>query len=143
MLGFAKPQPNLPRRAIALALQKDGWTITHDPLTIDLADGQLQVDLGAERLIAAQKDHEHIAIEVKSFTAPSATSEFHTALGQYLNYRVVLKLKEPERILYLAVSLEIYESFFSRQLPQLSLQEYQLKILVFDPKEEEIVQWIN
>jgi XisH protein len=125
------------------ALQNEGWTITHDPLTIDLADGQLQVDLGAERLIAAQKDNEQIAIEIKSFTAPSATSEFHTALGQYLNYRVVLKLKEPKRLLYLAVPLEIYQSFFFRQLPQLSLKEYQLKIVIFDPKHKEIVQWIN
>ncbi|MGF1519728.1 MAG: element excision factor XisH family protein, partial [Nodosilinea sp.] len=34
---------------VKAALQKDGWAITHDPLTIDLADGQLQIDLGAER----------------------------------------------------------------------------------------------
>jgi hypothetical protein len=125
------------------SLQKDGWTITHDPLTIDLADGQLQIDLGAERLIMAQRNQEQIAIEIKSFTAPSAIFEFHTALGQYLNYRVVLKLKEPERVLYLAVSLEIYDSFFCRQLPQLSLQEYQLKLIVFDPEQEEILRWIN
>lgn len=57
---------------VRLALQKDGWTITHDPLSIDLADGQLQIDLGAERLIAAQKQDEIIAIEIKSFVAPSA-----------------------------------------------------------------------
>jgi hypothetical protein len=128
---------------VKLALQKDGWTITHDPLTIDLSDGQLQVDLGAERLIGAQKDDEKIAIEIKSFASPSATSEFHMALGQYLNYRVALKLKEPKRVLYLAVSLEIYESFFFRKLPQLSLQEYQIKLVIFDPKCEGIVQWIN
>lgn len=85
-----------------MALQKDGWTITHDPLSIDLADGQLQIDLGAERLIAAQKQDERIAVEIKSFVVPSAISEFHTALGQCLNYRVALKLKEPERVLYLA-----------------------------------------
>lgn len=47
---------------VRLALQKDGWTITHDPLSIDLADGQLQIYLGAERLIAAQKQDERIAI---------------------------------------------------------------------------------
>lgn len=129
--------------AVKVALQKDGWVITHDPLTVDLADGQLQVDLGAERLIAATKDKQQIAIEIKSFIAPSAISEFHTALGQYLNYRVALKLKEPERALYLGVSLEIYESFFGRQLPQLSLKEYQIKVVVFDPEDEVIMQWIN
>lgn len=127
--------------AVRLALQKDSWTITHDPLTIDLADGQLQVDLGAERLIAAQRQGEQIAVEVKSFIAPSAVTEFHTALGQFLNYRVALKIKEPQRVLYLAVPLETYKDFFSRQLPQLSIQEYQIKLLVFDPEQEVIVQW--
>ena len=129
--------------AVKVALQKDGWTITHDPLSIDLVDGQLQVDLGAERLLGAQRAGEQIAVEVKSFLAPSAVSEFHTALGQFLNYRVALKLKEPERILYRAVPLEVYESFFSRQLPQLTIHEYQLKLLVFDPEPEVIVQWRN
>lgn len=47
---------------VRLALQKDGWTITHDPLSIDLADGQLQIVLGAKRLIAAQKQDERIAV---------------------------------------------------------------------------------
>jgi hypothetical protein len=134
---------DLVHQAVKTALQKDGWTITHDPLTIDLNDGQLQIDLGAERLIAAQKQDQQIAIEIKSFTAPSAISEFHTALGQFLNYRVALKLKEPTRILYLAIPQEVYESFFSRQLPQLSIQEYQLKLIIFNPVSQVIVQWQN
>lgn len=137
------PARDIFHTAVKIALQKDGWVITHDPLTIDLADGQLQVDLGAERLIAAYKDKQQIAVEIKSFIAPSAISEFHTALGQYLNYRVALKVREPERLLYLGVSVEIYEGFFGRQLPQLSLQEYQIKVVVFDPANEVIVKWIS
>ena len=74
-------------------------------------DGQWQVDLGAERLLGVQHEGEQIAVAVKSFLAPSAVSEFHTALGQFLNYRVALKLKEPERRLYLAVPLEIMSLF--------------------------------
>lgn len=97
------PARDIFHKAVKIALQKDGWIITHDPLTIDLADGQLQVDLGAERLIAAYKDKQQIAVEIKSFIAPSAISEFHTALGQYLNYRVALKVREPERLLYLGI----------------------------------------
>jgi XisH protein len=134
---------DLVHNAVKHALQKDGWTITHDPLYIDLADGQLQIDLGAKRLIAARRDNELIAVEVKSFVAASAISEFHTALGQFLNYRVALKLKEPIRTLYLAIPVAVYEDFFSRQLPQLSIEEYQLKLLVFDPEIEEIIQWRN
>jgi len=59
----------------------------------------MAVDLGAEKLIAATKDHQKIAVEIKSFL--EAISEFHTALGQFLNYRAVLKRKDPDRVLFL------------------------------------------
>lgn len=87
-------------------------------------------------LIAAQRDNEKIAVEIKSFLVPSTLSEFHTALGQFLNYRIVLREKQPERVLYLAVNLETYNDFFSRQLPKLSIQEYRLKLIIFDAVQE-------
>lgn len=128
--------------AVVTALTEDGWTITHNPLTLDFGTRQLYVDLGAERLIAANRQDEKIAVEVKSFIAPSVVSEFHTALGQFLNYRLALKLKEPARVLYLAVPLEVYQDFFREELAQLSLREYGVKLLVFDPELEEIFQWL-
>ncbi len=87
------------------ALKKAGWTITHDPLYISFGGVQMQIDLGAERLIAAERDGEKIAVEVKSFLNTSAISDFHTALGQFLNYRAAIRAEEPERKLYLAVPL--------------------------------------
>ncbi|NET50444.1 MAG: fatty-acid oxidation protein subunit alpha, partial [Merismopedia sp. SIO2A8] len=90
--------------AVKAALRKDGWTITNDPLYLRLGDDQLRIDLAAERLIAAERGHQKIAVEVKSFLAPSAVAEFHTALGQFLNYRAVLQVQQPERKLYLAVT---------------------------------------
>ena len=51
--------------AVRNALIKDGWTITDDPFTIDFEDATLFADLAAERTIAAQKDNEKIAIEIK------------------------------------------------------------------------------
>jgi hypothetical protein len=129
---------------VRTALEKDGWNITHDPLIIGLSSGrQLRVDLGAEQLIAADKESERIAVEIKSFLAPSTISEFHTALGQFLNYRVALKVKEPERVLFLAVSVDTYNDFFGEEIAQLSVTEYRVKLLIFDPVREEIVKWIN
>jgi len=130
-------------QTVKIALQQEGWTITHDPLILELSSGRLEIDLGAEYLLAAQKDNTQIAVEVKSFLAPSTTSEFHSALGQFLNYRVVLKLKEPGRVLFLAVPAKVYRNFFSEELAQLSIVEYKVKLLVFDPEKEEIVQWIR
>ena len=125
------------------ALRNDGWIISHDPLYLKLGDDQLRINLGAERLISAQKGQEKIAVEVKSFLAPSVIAEFHTALGQFLNYRAVLQIQQPDRKLYLAVSTDIYQSFFRRDLPQLSIKIYQLKLIIFEPTNEVILQWIN
>ncbi len=41
--------------AVRRALIKDGWTITHDPLRLDWGGKDMYVDLGAERLLAAEK----------------------------------------------------------------------------------------
>ncbi len=88
------------------ALQKDGWQITHDPLSISVGGVSLSIDLAAEKLIAAEREGEKIAVEIKSFLErSSAISEFHTALGQFINYRGALKRRQPERVLYLAVPL--------------------------------------
>lgn len=126
---------------VKAALQKDSWVITHDPLVLELSSGRLEIDLGAERLIAAQRDYAQIAVEIKSFLAPSLTSEFHNALGQFLNYRVALKLKQPNRVLFLAVPVKVYRNFFSGELAQLSVAEYSVKLLIFDPEQEVIVKW--
>jgi XisH protein len=83
---------------VKTALIKDGWKVTADPLTLKFSTRyKLQIDLAAEALVAAEKDNQFIAVEVKSFLAPSAVSEFHTALGQLINYRIALRLKQPER----------------------------------------------
>ena len=125
------------------ALVQDGWTITHDPLPIDYGDVQMQIDLGAERLVAAERGGEKIAVEVKSFIAPSTISEFHTALGQFLNYRSALRINEPERIPYLAVPSETYEEFFRLRFILEVTQEHRLNLLVYDIEQEAVVQWIK
>lgn len=65
---------------VRTALEKEGWMITHDPYRIDLGFVDFYIDLGAERLIAATKDNEKIAVEIKTFLAASVISEFHIAI---------------------------------------------------------------
>ncbi|NEP22591.1 MULTISPECIES: element excision factor XisH family protein [unclassified Moorena] len=137
------PAKDIFHDVVKKALVQDNWVITHDPLTLDLRDRQLHIDLGAERLIGAQKENQQIAVEIKSFVSSSSVFQFHLALGQFLNYRIVLSLKQPQIVLYLAVPLSIYDDFFCEELPQLSIKEYEVKLLVFDPNQEVIVQWIN
>ncbi|BAZ79673.1 XisH protein [Sphaerospermopsis kisseleviana NIES-73] len=109
------------------ALEKEDWIITNDPLEIQFEEVKLKIDLGAERLIAAEKAGEKIAVEIKSFATNSPVSDFHTALGQFLNYQIALEEKEPERLLYLAVPVDVYETFFQSRLRVLQYNVIKLK----------------
>jgi hypothetical protein len=126
------------------ALIKDGWIITHDPFTIRISEAiKLQIDLAAENAIAAERNTEKIAVEIKSFIADSDISEFHTALGQYLNYCQAIEEQEADRALYLAVPIETYQDFFQLSFVQRALHRYQVKLIVYDPRCEEIRLWIK
>ena len=57
------------------SLQKDGWTITDDPLTIPYKGTEVLVDIGAERLLAAERDGKRIAVEVTSFIKSSVLQD--------------------------------------------------------------------
>ncbi|WP_341739277.1 element excision factor XisH family protein [Microcoleus sp. CAWBG640] len=130
--------------SVKSALLKDNWVITDDPLKLKFSeDDRLRIDLGAEKLLVAERGLQKIAVEVKSFLSESAMFDFHLALGQFLNYRLALRSLEPDRSLYLAVPIAAYNSFFSRALPQAAIAEYDLKLLVYDPTNEVIVEWID
>lgn len=125
------------------ALEKIGWIITNDPLNIQCGGVDIQIDLGAERLLAAEKNGEKIAVEIKNFVSASKISEFHMALGQFINYRTALRTEEPNRTLYLAVPLAIYNNFFNLPFIQTVVSENQLKLIVYNVESEEIEEWIN
>ena len=127
--------------AVKLALEKDSWLITDDPLIFLVDTIEFRLDLGAERLLGAEKEGEKIAVEIKSFLGKSAISEFHTALGQTLNYRSILRKEEPDRILYLAVNYEIYTAFFLIPVIQEIIAEHKLKLLIFESSKKEIILW--
>ncbi|MGB9632677.1 MAG: XisH family protein [Chloroflexaceae bacterium] len=129
--------------AVRNALTKEQWLVTDDPLIIQLGGVDLRIDLGAEKLIAAEREGEKIAVEIKSFVGPSAIADFHVALGQFLNYRLALEIQESDRILHLAAPEETYLTFFMLPFVQLAIQRYQLKLIVYEVATEEIVQWIS
>lgn len=127
---------------VKTALIRDGWTVTHDPLQLKVGGVDMEIDLGAERLLAAEREGTRIAVEVKSFLASaSAISEFHTALGQFINYRAALRREDPDRILYLAVPDLTYNGFFQLDFPASMLEENSVKLIVYDIKLEEITRW--
>ncbi len=137
------PTRDLFQEAVKHGLIKDGWTITADPLIVEFAGLDMSIDLGAEKLIAADRDNQQIAVEVKSFLGPSLLSDFHTAPGQFLNYRLALDEEHPRRILYLAVPVSAYATFFMLPLAQAAIQRHSLHLIVYDPETEALVRWIS
>jgi hypothetical protein len=129
--------------AVRLALEKEGWIITDDQLKIEAGGAKFEIDLGAERLLAAERGEEKIAVEIKTFLGDSPITDYHAALGQFLNYRLALELNNIDRVLYLAIPILVYEALFQREFLQISVERYQIQLIVYDPMNEVISQWIN
>ena len=126
------------------ALVKDGWTITHDPLIIPFGKRDLLVDIGAERLVAAERGGERIAVEIKSFVSRSAVQDLKEALGQFVLYTDALddSPADADRTLFLAIRQETYNDVFSDDAGQKLIQRGRVRLIVFDPVREEVQKWI-
>ena len=136
------PAKDLYHEAVKNALIKDGWTITHDPLTVEIEGDRLFIDLGAERVIAAEKGTRRIAVEIKTFGGPSPMTDMERAIGQYVLYRIFLKRTEPDRELYLAVPQDVLEDLFQRVPGQGFLEDEWGKVFGVDNESEEIKTWL-
>lgn len=126
---------------VKTALEKDGWKVTHDPFFLHVKPKRQEIDLGAEKVIVAERGSEKIAVEVKSFVNKSNLYDFYEALGQYISYRIGLRLQEPERTLYLAIPEKTYHALQNYTTVPLTIEEERLKIVIFDPLTSTIVQW--
>lgn len=125
------------------AIEQDGWTVTDDPLVLVLRQTLLKADLGAEKFFAAEKQGRKIAVEIKEFDSASVISELEKTIGQLQLYQWALEEQEPERQLFLAVSQDVYLKHFSKQIFQLAMQRNNIKLLVYDPMREEVLQWLH
>lgn len=136
------PAKDIYHDTVKNALVKDGWTVTHDPLKLKWGKKDLFIDLGAEQLLAAQKQESKIAVEIKSFVGRSDVADLENALGQYVLYHDILEEVSPERVLYLAIRDAIFQDLFEEPIGKLLLNKRRVKLIVFDPDKEEILRWI-
>ncbi|MEG4224844.1 element excision factor XisH family protein [Microcoleus sp. N9_B2] len=137
------PAKDIYHNNVRTALEKNGWTITNDPLPLKIGKRTLSVDLGAEKLFAAEKQGRKIAVEVKNFVSDSPVHDLEQAVGQYIVYEDILQRSEPERIIYLAIRAEVYAQIFSEPIKQILLENKRFKLIVFDSLKETIVRWID
>lgn len=111
-------------------------------IPIDGGVKTLFADLGAEKVIGAQKGNERIAVEIKTFQG-SILSNFHEALGQYLDYRDALKEQNDDRKVYLGIPDVIYEEMTEIPFVIRRIKQYDLKLVLVHIENEIITQWIN
>ncbi|MDQ2097902.1 MAG: element excision factor XisH family protein [Tychonema bourrellyi B0820] len=136
------PAKDVFHQIVISALKKDGWTIINDPLFLKLSrQTEFFIDLAADKLLIVERQKNQIAVEIKSFIGRSTIAEFHMAVGQYLNYRLALQKVGSARVLYLAVPQDTYREFFADSFVEEAVEQHQLKLIVFNPKQEEIVLW--
>lgn len=136
------PRKDIYHNAVKQALIKDGWTITHDPFSVKIGKKILQVDLGGEKIIAAEKGSRKIAVEIKSFVGASEVNDLQKAVGQYVMYLRIFSKINIHRMLYIAVPESAFESVFQIELGQLFLEDNFLNLIVFDEIQEVITRWI-
>lgn len=137
------PAKDLYHEVVKHALIKDGWAVTNDPLHLRYGGFDFYIDFGAEDLLGASKNGQKIAVEVKTFLGASSLRELHIAVGQLLNYRLVLTESEPERQLYLAIPEYVYNTLFETPFGKLVLERHQIHVIVFDEQQEVITQWLS
>jgi hypothetical protein len=127
---------------VRLALENENWIITDDPFNVKIEGGSgIEIDLGAEKFIAAEKENQKIAVEIKTFANASIINTFHQALGQYLDYRDALEEGEIARELFLAISVEVNNRIENFPFIMRRIEKYGLKIIVVDINSQTIVKW--
>ena len=124
------------------ALERDGWIVTHDPLKLSVRRRKLYVDLGAERLLAAEKGTQKITVGIKTFAGASDVRDLEEAVGQFVLYEHALRREDPERTLYLALPETAWQQVFLDALGEILIDDKVLRVVTFDPSKEEIVRWI-
>jgi hypothetical protein len=143
-----KKNKNMPKKdlfhdTVRIALESDGWTVTHDPLRLEWQGVVYMPDLAAERVLAAERGEEKIAVEIKTFIGQIFQHEFYETLGQYDSYTLALADLEPDRQLLLAVPLDAYLSFFQRQYVKTIIAAKNIKLLVYNTQNQTIALWIK
>lgn len=108
---------------------------------LELENRHFWIDIRARK----QNEHRIILVEVKVFEKmPSPIEYLMSSVGQYVVYRAIIEASENPQHLYMAVPFWAYQTgILNEAIGQLVIAKLQLKLIVFNLEDEEIVQWIE
>ena len=127
--------------AVRRALEKENWTITNDPFYVESGGVSVEIDMEAEKFIAAQKENVKILVEVKPLKNRSLLYDFHSAIGQYIDYQGIINDEKLEQILYLAIPETVYIEMQLKPFYERRLMDNHIKLVVVDIQNENIITW--
>ena len=128
---------------VKTALETEGWTVTDDPLYLKVGRIPIHIDIGAEKIIAAEKEGKKIAVEIKTFGMPSFITALYEAVGKYLIYSEALTYIKSDRTLYLAMPSKVYKEFCEEPIVKNTFQKYDVKIILYNQNSKDKMQWIK
>src|SRR3569832_1996582 len=81
-------------------------------------------------------------LKSRSFEATRQLLTQEQAIGQYVLYRLLLELVDPDREVYLAVADTTFDGIFSEPIGELVRRELPMKLLIVDVEAVEVKRWI-
>jgi hypothetical protein len=125
------------------ALRKDGWRITHTALQLKARAESRVGELWEGPWLIADKDERKIAVAVSSFVGHSSPADITQTWGQLALSRPHLHAMDADRVVYLAIRQATYSACFGGTEGDLLLKKEHMQLIVFDPRAEVIVQWVQ
>lgn len=121
------------------ALQKEGWAVISDQVTLRIGDRRLWIDLMVQNY-----DESIILVEIKTYEDINSPVDFlQKALGQYLMYRAILDSIGHDEKLYLAIPEQANIELFQSEIGHLMVETYQLNLMIYDIYNERISKWTH
>ena len=124
---------------VVRALQKDGWTIIAEQIALSMPARRLWIDIRAQK----EAQNALILVEVKGFeTLASAVAYLADAIGQCVLYQAILEYVGITNPLYMAVPAAAFAGILGEEIGRQAIRKAQIRVIVFDAEQEEIVRWI-
>jgi hypothetical protein len=123
------------------ALQKLGWSVQDRPYFMRAGTLTFFADL---RLYKGSNGTgaRIIIIEVKC-NLDNSQDELYRAVGQYIFYRMALRLKKLDFTIYIALPDDVYRELIANKVIASVFEEMGMKLVVINLKREEVVEWIG